>query len=140
MGQHLKGHVFEGAGGAVPQLEAVGAVAHAAHRGHRRIGELPAAVSRVRVGRQLRRGELIQKRLHHVHRPLLIGHILQRGQAGQPGKDLRRHQPAVGGKALFNGLRRRHAEGLISCADIIHSSSTTFMKLLKNRSSKRDSL
>ena len=44
MGQHLKGHVLEGTGGAAPQLQTVGIAVQGPHRGHRRRVKLLRAV------------------------------------------------------------------------------------------------
>ena len=75
MGQHLQGHILEGAGGAVPQLQAVGVAVHRMNGGHRRGIELVRAVGGVDKIGELLHGKFIQKLLHHIHCPLLIGHI-----------------------------------------------------------------
>ena len=60
MGQHLQRHVLEGAGGAVPQLQAVGAVVHLLQGGHGGGVEFIGAVSLLGELPQLFGGEILQ--------------------------------------------------------------------------------
>ena len=132
MGQHLQGHILEGAGGAVPQLQAVGVVVQTAHRSHLGVRELSTAVGRPGISRQLRAGEALQKPVQHIHRPLLVGHILQglQGISRQAGQHLGSHQTSVRRQSLGNGLSRSHTQIVVSRAQIIHDCLTTLIKLL----------
>ena len=126
MGQHLKGHVLESTGGAVPQLQAEGSVIQGADRGHGGSVEFFRPVGRRSELRQLLDGELVQKQLHDIDRPLLIGHLLQvrQGLARQLGQIRRGHQAAVRGQPLGDGLRCQICGVLISCADVLHFSQS----------------
>ena len=122
MGQHLKGHVLEGTGGAVPQLQTVGIAVQGPHRGHRRRVKLLRAVGRVGEVCQLLHGKFIQKQLHHIDRPLLIGHILQllQGAAGQLGQIYRGQQAAILRQALGDGLGGGELLLPVPCTDVLH--------------------
>ena len=122
MGQHLKRHILESAGGAVPQLQAVGVVIQRPHRGHRGGVELLRAVGGAGIVRQLLDGKLLQKVLHNVDGPLLVGHALQilQSAARQLGDIAGRQQSAVRRKPLGNGLGGGKTGGCISCAGILH--------------------
>ena len=126
MGQHLKGHVLESTGGAVPQLQAEGSVIQGADRGHGGSVEFFRPIGRRSELRQLLDGELVQKQLHDIDRPLLIGHLLQvrQGLARQLGQIRRGHQAAVRGQPLGDGLRCQICGVLISCADVLHFSQS----------------
>ena len=76
MGQHLERHIFEGTGRAMPQLQAVGIPIQRAHRGDCRGVKLLRAIGGRREVGQLLNGELLQKLLHDVNRPVLVGHGL----------------------------------------------------------------
>ena len=136
MGQHLKCHVLEGAGGAVPQLQAVSILVHPADRRHLPDIELVLAVCLGGKGGQLRGGKVIQIGLHDIHGPLLVGHIREGLQPvlGQLGKHLGGQQPAVLCKPLCNDLRSGEPHLLVSCAHIVHTLLTTLIRLLKNTS------
>ena len=125
VGQHLQGHVLEGAGGAVPQLQTEGVGVQGAHRGHRRGVELLRPVGGVGEVGELLDGEPVQEQLHHVHRPLLIGHVLQllQGAAGQLGQIDRREQPSVVRQPLGDGLSGGKLLFPVSCADVLHLDS-----------------
>ena len=125
MGQHLQGHVLEGAGGSVPQFQAEGVPVQGPHRGHRRGVELLRPVGGVGKVRKFLHREPVQKQLHHIHRPLLIGHVLQllQGTAGQLGQIDRREQSAVIGQPLGDGLGSGELLFPVSCADVLHLDS-----------------
>ena len=123
VGQHLQGHVLKGAGGAVPQLQTVGIAVQRVYRSHRRRVKFVRSVGGVRVVGKLLDGELLQKHLHNVHRPLLIGHgfdVLQR-LAGQLGDIIGRQQAAVLGQSLGDGLGGGILHRSVPCTDIAHS-------------------
>ena len=123
MGQHLKRHILEGAGRPVPQLQAPGISIHRAHRGHVWVGELSIPIGRCGKGGQLRGGEVLQKALHHIYRPLLIGHVLQLLQraVGQMEERLGGHEPSVRRQSPDDGLGGGHPQAFVSCADIVHN-------------------
>ena len=134
MGQHLQGHVLEGAGGAVPQLQAVGIAVHLPDGGHLLHVELAAAVCLGGKGGQLGGGEVVQVGAHHIDGPLLVGHVPHgvQGVVGQLGEHLGGHEPPVG-ESLGNGLRRRAPIPCVSRAYIVHTSLTTLIRFSKNR-------
>ena len=122
MGQHLQRHVLEGAGGAVPQLQAVGALVQGVDRGHGGGVELLRAIGGGSKVGELLDGELLQKLLHHIDGPSLIRHVLQlvQGVARQLGDIIGGQQTAVSGQALGDGLGRGEADGRISGTGILH--------------------
>ena len=106
MGQHLQSHIFEGAGGAVPQLQAVGALIQGVDGGHGGGIKLLRAIGGGSKVGEFFHGELLQKLLHHVDGPGLIRHVLQlvQGVARQLGDIIGGQQTAVSGQALGDGL------------------------------------
>ena len=123
MRQHLKGHILEGAGGAVPQLQAVGILVHCAHRGHRRGIEFVRPIGGVGIVSELLHRELLQVVLHHINRPLLIGHghqVLQ-GLARQFGDVEGGEQSPVLGQSLGDSLGGGVLNCIVPCADVTHS-------------------
>ena len=60
MGQHLQGHILEGAGGAVPQLQAVGLPVHLPDGGDLPGVKFTAAVCLRSKARQLGSGEFLR--------------------------------------------------------------------------------
>ena len=122
MGQHLQRHVLEGAGGAVPQLQAVGALVQGVDRGHGGGVELLRAIGGGSKVGELLDGELLQKLLHHIDGPSLIRHVLQlvQGVARQLGDIIGGQQTAVSGQALGDGLGGGEADRRISGTGILH--------------------
>ena len=122
LGQHLQGHVLEGAGGAVPQLQAVGGLVHRADRGHGVTVELLRAVGVLRKSGQLLIGVVGQVQAHDLGSPLLVPDIHQALQKSPV--DLRDlaggQQAAVPAQAHLDGLRCVHADGGVPCAVILH--------------------
>ena len=131
MGQHLESHVLEGAGGAVPELQAVGLVVQLPDGRHLFDVEFVGTVGPLGKAGELGGREVVQIGPHHEHSPLLVGHIGHglESVGGELGQHLRRQQSAVQGQALGNGLGRAAFLVLVSCAYILHTSFTTLIKL-----------
>ena len=132
MGQDLQRHILKCAGGPMPQLQAVGILVQFAHWGHILMRELSPAISFGRIAVQLRGGKALQKAVHDIDHPLLVGHVphgLHCG-GGQPGQHCRGQQPAVWSQSLCNSLGGTHAQVFISRAQIVHGYLTTLIKLL----------
>jgi len=140
--QHLQGHVLEGTGGAVPQLQTVGVFVHRPNGCHLLHIELLSAVGLVRIGRQLRGREIVQIGVHHIDGPLLVGHVPHgvQGVVGQLWKYLGGHQAAVRSQSLGDCLRRRAPVFLVPRAYIVHTSLTTLIRFSKNRARTSASL
>ena len=125
----------------MPQLQAVGVAVHLPDGSHFLHVEFASAIGLGRISGQLRGGKVVQIGVHHIDRPLLVGHVPHgvQGVVGQLGQHLRRHETAVNGKPLFDGFRRGTPVPLISGTHIIHTLLTTLIRLLKNTSRISDS-
>ena len=109
----------------MPQLQAEGVAVQAAHRSHSGSIKLLRTVGRIGKVGELLYCELIQKQLHHIHCPLLIGHVLQllQGAAGQLGQIHGGEQTTVVSQTLGNGLGGGELLFPVSCADVLHGDS-----------------
>ena len=127
VGHALQGHVFEGRGGPVPQLEYVQSRSHIHHRGDLGVVEVGAE----RLGHQR-----LDAGLRHVHpetaedpgRPLVIGPLRQsyHFREAEPGKAFGHVEPPATGDALDDHLGERRVPGIeaarVVIADDVHGS------------------
>ena len=125
--EHLQGHVLEGVGGAVPELEDV-QVPHVLERR----GAVPEALRGVGLagaGAQLRLGKVGQIRAHDLPRAVGIGllrHVLDAAER-EGRKALRHIQAAVRGEPGDDRLRRVHLFGGRTGADVLHLQRFLFL-------------
>jgi hypothetical protein len=117
--EQLQGHVLEGQGRAVEELEDVD-VPLLDHRGDLRVGEagIGAVDQRLEVGR----GDVVDEAGQDLEGQFRVGQAAQRGKVagGQPGDPFREEQAAVFGQPHHHRLFERDAADLAAGAEIAH--------------------